>query len=169
MRTDALRRIGGYHPEFEPAEDYDLLLRLGEVGELANLPDYLYEYRMHPEQVTVQKYELQQRAMREAQSLACQRRRVAPPAQVAFVHPRPSRIWQTYIVWAECALRAGYRAAAWKHAWGGLRRRPWSRTAWKTVLRVGLIPPRPDRRHAWQREMSPLVHDREAGEHARRA
>lgn len=47
MRRSALERAGGYDPELRSAEDYDLLLRLAEVGELANLPGDLYHYRQH--------------------------------------------------------------------------------------------------------------------------
>ncbi|MEM9644221.1 MAG: glycosyltransferase family 2 protein [Planctomycetota bacterium] len=46
MRTESMLRIGGYweHPFFE---DWDLFLRLGEVGQLMNLPQSLYLYRAH--------------------------------------------------------------------------------------------------------------------------
>jgi glycosyltransferase involved in cell wall biosynthesis len=133
MRTAALRSIGGYHTEFEPAEDYDLLLRLGEVGTLANLPEFLYAYRMHPQQVTVRRYERQQSAMREALSLACVRRGMEVSQVGPFIHPRHERPWQVHIVWAECATRAGFRRAAIKHARRALRLRPWSRTAWRVL------------------------------------
>jgi glycosyltransferase involved in cell wall biosynthesis len=134
MRTDALRRIGGYHTEFEPAEDFDMLLRLGEVGTLANLPEFLYAYRMHPQQVTVRRYERQQSAMREALTLACARRGIAVSKFGPFIDPRHERPWQVHIVWAECATRAGFRRAAVKHAWRALGLRPWSRTAWRVLL-----------------------------------
>ncbi|HVE16061.1 MAG TPA: glycosyltransferase, partial [Chthoniobacterales bacterium] len=39
MRRHALESVGGYRPEFEPAEDLDLWLRLAEIGRLANLAD----------------------------------------------------------------------------------------------------------------------------------
>lgn len=141
MRADALRRIGGYHTEYEPAEDFDLLLRLAEVGRLANLPDYLYEYRMHPQQVTVRRYERQQSAMQEALTLACRRRGTAMPHQGPFVHPRQEAPWQVHVVWAECATRAGFRRAALKHAWLGVRLRPWSRTAWRVLRAAAAVKP----------------------------
>ena len=43
----AVQTVGGYHAEFEPAEDFDLWLRLGEVGRLANLPEVLMKYRQY--------------------------------------------------------------------------------------------------------------------------
>jgi len=47
IRTDTVRSIGGYRTELEPAEDLDLLLRLGEIGRLANIPENLIAYRIH--------------------------------------------------------------------------------------------------------------------------
>lgn len=141
MRTGVLRAIGGYHTEYEPAEDFDLLLRLAEVGRLANLPDYLYEYRMHPQQVTVRRYERQQSAMQEALTLACARRGTPMQHQGPFVHPRQEAPWQVHVVWAECATRAGFRRAALKHAWLGVRLRPWSRTAWRVLRAAAAMKP----------------------------
>ncbi|OIV39333.1 hypothetical protein BIV57_00345 [Mangrovactinospora gilvigrisea] len=47
LRRDALERVGGYRPAFRYASDYDLWLRLDEVGELANLPGGQYRLRRH--------------------------------------------------------------------------------------------------------------------------
>lgn len=50
MRTEALRRCGGYDAAAVPAEDYDLWLRLLPEQRLAKLPDRLYDYRVHTSQ-----------------------------------------------------------------------------------------------------------------------
>jgi len=47
MRTALVRRLGGYRAAFRAAEDYDLWLRMAEAGGIANLPDYLTQYRRH--------------------------------------------------------------------------------------------------------------------------
>jgi glycosyltransferase involved in cell wall biosynthesis len=47
MRAEAVKAAGGYRRAFEGAEDYDLWLRLLDVGELANLPEPLTGYRRH--------------------------------------------------------------------------------------------------------------------------
>ena len=52
MRTDALRRIGGYRPKFHNSLDYDLWLRLSEIGEISNQPLELLLYRRHANQVS---------------------------------------------------------------------------------------------------------------------
>jgi glycosyltransferase involved in cell wall biosynthesis len=59
MRTQTLRQIGNYRPEFEPAEDLDLFLRLAEVGRLANLGEVTLKYRMHLKSVTHTRIEQQ--------------------------------------------------------------------------------------------------------------
>jgi glycosyltransferase involved in cell wall biosynthesis len=45
LRTSAVRQVGGYR-DFVPCEDFDLWLRLGEIGRLANLPDRLISKRL---------------------------------------------------------------------------------------------------------------------------
>ena len=46
-RGDALRAAGGYDARRYPSEDLDLWFRLGERGELANLPEMLLQHRRH--------------------------------------------------------------------------------------------------------------------------
>jgi glycosyltransferase involved in cell wall biosynthesis len=47
MRAAALHVLDGYSEKIELAEDYDLFLRLGERGQLANLPLFSTAYRVH--------------------------------------------------------------------------------------------------------------------------
>jgi glycosyltransferase involved in cell wall biosynthesis len=47
MHRDAVRDVGNYRLDFGPGEDRDLLIRLSEVGRLANLPVPLVKYRLH--------------------------------------------------------------------------------------------------------------------------
>lgn len=53
FRRDAFEAAGRYRPAFEPAEDYDLWLRLSEQGQVANLPDFVGKYRYYPQQESV--------------------------------------------------------------------------------------------------------------------
>ena len=57
FRRQAVLAVGGYRPQMEPAEDYDLWLRLAEHHDLANLPDVLLYYRLHACQATAQGFE----------------------------------------------------------------------------------------------------------------
>ena len=47
MRTDLLKSIGGYWKQHGMFDAWDMFLRMGEVGELANLNEPLLEYRIH--------------------------------------------------------------------------------------------------------------------------
>lgn len=52
MLTYLVREIGGYSDQLEIGEDYDLFLRLGKKGKLANLRDFCTQYRVHKKGVT---------------------------------------------------------------------------------------------------------------------
>jgi hypothetical protein len=53
IRTSAYHVVGGCRTAFKQgAEDYDLWLRLSESFQLANLPELLGYYRIHPDQVS---------------------------------------------------------------------------------------------------------------------
>jgi hypothetical protein len=59
LRKDALQAVGGYRPVFGDADDVDLWLRIAERYELANVPDLVIRYRVHPGQATVRNLQLQ--------------------------------------------------------------------------------------------------------------
>ena len=46
IRTSVLKELGGYW-KLPLIDDWDMMLRMGEVSELANLPDVLLNYRVH--------------------------------------------------------------------------------------------------------------------------
>jgi GT2 family glycosyltransferase len=50
FRRQAALRAGGYAPNRNLSEDYDLWLRLARLGKLHNLPEPLTRYRLHPGQ-----------------------------------------------------------------------------------------------------------------------
>lgn len=51
-RMQSVRSVGGYDLSLQQMEDYDLLLRLSEVGPIGVLPDTLTEYRLHSHQMS---------------------------------------------------------------------------------------------------------------------
>lgn len=51
-RLDILRQLGGYNPEAEFCEDYDLWLRATETTMVENMPEMLLRYRVHELSVT---------------------------------------------------------------------------------------------------------------------
>ena len=48
FRRDAWEFVGGHDESLENAEDYDLFLRLSEVGPITHLREILYSYRQLP-------------------------------------------------------------------------------------------------------------------------
>ena len=59
-RNEVVQNIRGYKQNYEPAEDYDLWLRLYLNGyECDNLDEYLTLYRSHSEQTSIKKQALQ--------------------------------------------------------------------------------------------------------------
>lgn len=73
LRAAALAAVGGYRKAYEPAEDYDLWLRLSERYELANLPDPLLYYRVYAGQLSVRHLEQQTLSVVGARATARQR------------------------------------------------------------------------------------------------
>jgi glycosyltransferase involved in cell wall biosynthesis len=73
MRRDAVLRVGGYREAFQTAEDYDLWLRLSEIGSVANVPEPLYALRYHPKSKTALEGGAVERFRDLAQDLAVQR------------------------------------------------------------------------------------------------
>jgi hypothetical protein len=47
FRTEVFRAVNGYRAKFAPAEDYDLLIRIAERWQVANLPEALVKMRRH--------------------------------------------------------------------------------------------------------------------------
>ncbi len=68
FRADAYRQVGGYRTAFRYAQDWDLWLRLIEVGELGYVPEVLYAYRVTPDSISG----LKRRQQEELVALAVQ-------------------------------------------------------------------------------------------------
>lgn len=134
IRTDALRRIGGYRPS--TSEDLDMFLRICEVGRAANLSDVLLLYRQHLQSLTtLVKFEerLQNRetVLREAYA----RRGLDASGLVVTAGYRPSSPFEYHVRMAQRARGGGYRRTAVKHAFRALCRQPWSLSVWQMAAR----------------------------------
>lgn len=57
MRMSAFRDIGGY-PNHPVAQDYGLFARMGLKYEVDNIPEYLTEYRIHGDNISIRKKNL---------------------------------------------------------------------------------------------------------------
>jgi Glycosyl transferase family 2 len=94
MRTDAFTSVGGYRAAFEPAEDYDLWLRISERFKLANLDQVVLKYRLHPYQVSFRRRKQQTLSVLAAQVSASLRRNGAPDVLDMVKEITPSLLLQ---------------------------------------------------------------------------
>lgn len=141
FRREALYSIGGYRTEAQYVEDLDLYLRLARVGRLANLPDTLLQYRIHPTSINFTKnnnrYHTKLGVMADAF-----RARGLPFSEADI--PDRSRAWGTpatrYREWAATALQFGDRKVAVRHGFAACRLEPWNRQSWRS-LRYALTAP----------------------------
>ena len=141
MRLDAVRRVGGYDPGLQQAEDLDLYLRLGELGRIENLPEILLQYRVHPASVSERKC-VEQRA--------CARR----ACEAAWARRGIEGTFEADVTWRPGEDRASRHAFALKYGWwaynygqnktavvyarkaiGAL---PWSSAGWKLLATAAL-------------------------------
>ncbi len=143
VRAEALRQVGGYDASYPVAQDFDLWLRLSEIGQLANLPDLLLRYRLHATSVGGRQRDDQLAAV--ARSLQAYRERngllpnvpADPVTDPTPTNPRRApKAWQSRAGWARAALRGGEGATAVKHAGAVLRRRPWWIGGWVILGRA---------------------------------
>lgn len=137
VRREALLAVRGFRAEYASAEDYDLSLKLAEVGRVANLPDVLFFYREHGRSLT--------RTVRERQRMRAwlALRDAHARRQLPFDKPPPAgsetETLDLETRWAALALGAGYYRTARKHAWRRLVQAP-SFTALKVLLESAVRP-----------------------------
>ncbi|HEX8981094.1 MAG TPA: glycosyltransferase [Parasulfuritortus sp.] len=143
MRRDALIKVGGYDAAYYPAEDVNLWLRLGEVGELANLESPVLKYRLHGNSISEQAGNKQREATRRACEAAWQRRNIEgvfmaggawrPGTDAASRHDYMIK----YGWWAWSSRQ---RKTAAIYGCKAIRVRPLSMAGWRLLL-VALIKP----------------------------
>ncbi len=93
MRTELLRRIGGYRIN-GIGEDYDLFLRLATTTRMANLPKVHYAYRIHNGAVTVRSVQQVVKAYDYAHHCASRRKNGLPePSLDAYLKLQHKETW----------------------------------------------------------------------------
>jgi glycosyltransferase involved in cell wall biosynthesis len=95
VRTETLRVVSGYRRTARHAEDYDLWLRLVEIGPIANLPDVVLSYRSHATNTSIVRFIEQQIAVLAARAAARQRRS-GKPDPLALMEQSASVVPMTY-------------------------------------------------------------------------
>lgn len=133
IRTDAMRRIGGYRVERNPAEDLDLFLRLAEIGRLANLPERLLRYRIHLGSVGHTRRARQIAGTRASIEDARRRRGLPPMDTPMSTDDGTIDAAAEHCKWSWWSLRGGHPRTARKHALRALRSAPLRPGCWKAL------------------------------------
>src|SRR5262249_1928039 len=134
LRTEAVRRLGGYDADFPHAQDLDLFVRLAEVGELANLPRPLLRYRLHLSAVSFVNLDSQWQWRRGAVRRP-RARRGLQPLELPAEPPRPLSPGLFHLRWARMAWHGGKVAASGRHLLAALARMPAEQKEWRSFAR----------------------------------
>lgn len=136
FRREAALKVGGYDESFTVAQDIDLWLRLGEVGELACLPDVLLGYRMHEKSVSEKKQTQQVANMKRACEAAWQRRGITNGTFAGEggwrAQDDDARLRQT-LKYGWWAWNSGQYRTARSYGWQSIRQRPADIRGWKLL------------------------------------
>lgn len=134
IRTCAIRQVGGYREGTCPCEDYDLYLRLGEMGELANMAIPLLKYRRSATSiVSTQASKISEARVRVLRD-AFARRGIQGEAR-AKEFPLGDMA-DFYRQWGWLALQNGYHRTARKYAIRSLLKAPFKEASWRLAYCV---------------------------------
>jgi hypothetical protein len=130
FRTDVVRQLGGYR-DLVPCEDFDLWLRLGEVGRLANLPENLITKRLFPGSIVATTLDKRRRVLERIMSDAWQRRELPgePPRAPEVIADRADLLRQ----WGWMALQGGHIRTSRRYALKALRAQPFKGETWRLI------------------------------------
>ena len=145
VRRQVMNDLGGYNVDAMPAEDLDMWLRVSEVGKVANVPEFILQYRQHAKSVSATKHTLQVRQTELACERAWQRRgitgQVSDEVKCRPGTDRRSRFeYQVRLGW--WAFNAAQRSTAMLYAWRAICLQPWREPGWKLLL-VASVKPMP--------------------------
>jgi hypothetical protein len=154
-RAHVFREIGGYPADFAVAQDYAMWLRIVLRYEVANLPEDLVQYRIHPDQISQKKLRKQRAAARKLQSSARDEyvsqglvdSRTLPPEPSAWneLTADPGTLGNDYKQWSKRYWRLGAVRKASRIALSGLTVSPLSMELWRL-----LTPPQVSPRYWWK-------------------
>ena len=132
LRPEAVKRVGGYRAPFMPCEDFDLWLRLGEVGRLANLPEKLLTKRLFVGSAVATNLAKQDKLVKQIVDETWRRRALPGSPQVP-----PRRLLTAvdlYRQWGWMALRGGHVKTSRRYAARAIVSRPLDTASWRLAL-----------------------------------
>lgn len=135
VRKSAVDRAGAYNEKYPCAEDYDLWLRLAEVGRLANLTGVHLFYRVHATSanwtVNIDQRTQGHQILNEARV----RRGLTPPEQpLQEIPPAKKDDWNRRLYWINIALKSGNPLSALQMCRPALRRHGTSFVLWMAAI-----------------------------------
>ncbi|MFV0443062.1 MAG: glycosyltransferase family 2 protein [Planctomycetaceae bacterium] len=135
VRKSALISAGAYRDAYSASEDYDLWLRMAELGELENLASCHLLYRVHAASANWTS-NVDQRTTGEAILKAARaRRRLRPLAASPETIPHPEKDdWNRRLFWINIAARSGNPLTALRLIRQALLRHPGSPLIWLFLL-----------------------------------
>jgi len=136
VRTKCLKKLGGYREIFCHVEDFDLYLRLSDVGKLANLDGILLHYRQHAASANVTRREQQCVLRLKALNEYRERHGHLPLEQLAFGRSHLNTLTDLYADWSMKAAAAGNSKVAYLYALLANAREFWRPKRWKLFWQV---------------------------------
>lgn len=139
MRTSAFLEVGGYNVQLPNAEDYDLWLRMAELGKLINLESVVARYRLRESSLSGQDYKGQTSFAWRACALARERRGLPPidagaASETREVSPLLVSDWRRTVQFGWIAWSGGLRKSWRRYALRSLREAPLEPESWRLVL-----------------------------------
>jgi glycosyltransferase involved in cell wall biosynthesis len=142
VQTSALRKVNGYQEEFRHVEDFDLYLRLSDIGQLANVDEILLHYRQHKASANVVQKE-RQRALRLKALNDYRNSKGDPPAeQLEFGRAHLNTLTDLYADWSLKAALVGNQKVAYHYAMSAIIREFWRPKRWKLLWQSYALSPR---------------------------
>jgi glycosyltransferase involved in cell wall biosynthesis len=152
-RTALLKQIGGYRIS-GCGEDWDMMLRIGEISRLANVDRVLYLYRLHPNSANATKFaEIQVGCAFASHNAKCRAKNCPETTLADFVAARPPQsFWRHMADWLDRYAFTQYRRALLE-VLSARELRGYVRLGWAALC----SPPR-----TWQRicRLAPRIHKR---------
>jgi hypothetical protein len=151
FRAPQYHQVGGYRVPFRYAQDWDLWLRLAEVGYLAYVPEFLYAYRVEENSISAHRRDQQTRLKQCAFRCRHARSQRLPEEpeleealRVSSLSPlsrRLQRVGNSYFI-GKCLLdRRDGRAVGYLKR--SVRQSPWQVRSWVALLAAWLLCKRP--------------------------
>ncbi|TVQ19765.1 MAG: glycosyltransferase family 2 protein [Leptolyngbya sp. DLM2.Bin15] len=145
IRRSVLKDLGGYDEAMISAQDLDLWLRLGERGQLANLPDAILKYRLHANSVSQNRSLEQRQNARIACERAWQRRGIEGRFEAGYAwrpttDPESQHHFMLKYGW--WAFNSRQRQTALVYGWRAIKLRPFQTDSWM-LLGCAIAKPMP--------------------------